>query len=87
MDETSKKGMNPLVSGMTGAVIGAGVAVVATKVLSDKKTRNQIKTTLFDIRDKVVSYAKKAGKQARKQQDIIEHRLRRARKAGRRFAT
>lgn len=40
-------------AGITGAIIGAGIAVAATKALSDKKTRDQIKKTAVQVKGKV----------------------------------
>lgn len=40
--------------GVAGAIIGAGVALAAAKVLSDKKNRKKIMDTLSDVKDKVM---------------------------------
>lgn len=47
------QGVNPVAAGVAGAVIGAGVAVAATKILSDEETRNKIMDKAKDIRDQV----------------------------------
>lgn len=41
------------VIGVAGAIIGAGVALAAAKVLSDKKNRKKIMATITDVKDKV----------------------------------
>ena len=40
-------------AGLAGAIIGAGIAVAATKALSDKKTRAQLKKTAVEVKGKV----------------------------------
>ena len=41
-------------AGIAGAIIGAGVAIAAAKILSDKKNREKIKTTYHDMKGKVM---------------------------------
>jgi membrane protein implicated in regulation of membrane protease activity len=40
-------------AGIAGAIIGAGIAVAATKALSDKKNREQLKKTAFQVKGKL----------------------------------
>lgn len=49
----SKEKKNNAAAGITGAIIGAGIAVAATKALSDKKTRDQLKKTAVQVKGKV----------------------------------
>lgn len=70
-NQKNKKGM-PIVAGVTGAVIGAGVAVAASKVLSNKKTREavvkkagEIKDTVMDAVSGVEENAKEMGNNAK----------------------
>ena len=42
-------------AGIAGAVVGAGVAVAATKIMSDEKMRNKVKDTLTHAKDQVLS--------------------------------
>lgn len=66
MDKTNDQNkIDPMVAGVTGAIIGAGVAAVTTKVLSDKKMRNKIMETVSDAKDKVVSYAHMVSRDAK----------------------
>lgn len=48
--EIRHKGASSAAVGVAGAVIGAGVAIAATKVLSDKKTRDKIKGTFASVK-------------------------------------
>lgn len=47
------QGVSPVAAGVAGAVIGAGVAVAATKILSDEETRNKIVDKAKELRDQV----------------------------------
>lgn len=44
-------------AGIGGAIVGAGIATVATKLLSDKKTRDKAEQALEDIRNKISDVA------------------------------
>jgi vacuolar-type H+-ATPase subunit H len=45
-----------IVAGVAGAVVAAGAAVVASRVLSDEKNRKVIKDALSTAKDKVIEY-------------------------------
>ena len=47
-------------AGITGALIGAGVAVVAAVALRDEATREKTKKALFNLRDFAKEYMKSA---------------------------
>ena len=47
------KNTTAAVAGVAGAVVGAGVAVAATKIMSDKKMRDKVKGTLNQVKDQV----------------------------------
>jgi len=52
-----KDSVNPMVAGVTGAVIGAGIAVAgAAVILNDKKNRQNIKKVLTQVKDQAVGY-------------------------------
>ncbi len=59
MTNINKSGVVP---GMVGAVVGAGVAVAATRVLSDKKTRKVVMDTVVGIKDHVIDSLHEAQK-------------------------
>lgn len=50
--DTNRKQLNPLMAGLAGAVIGAGVAVATSKVMSDKKSREKAKEVAQNLKDK-----------------------------------
>ena len=56
MAETSKNNsnMNATGAGIAGAVIGAGVGIAATKIMSDEKLRNKVKDSLMSAKDQVL---------------------------------
>ena len=51
-----KEGINPIMAGITGAVVGAGVAVAASKVLKKEKTRKKVKDVLSNVKDQTIGY-------------------------------
>lgn len=51
MNKTNSKGM--AIAGVAGAIIGAGVAVAASKVLSDEKTRKKIGQGVSNLKDQL----------------------------------
>jgi hypothetical protein len=60
-----KKGVNPAVAGVAGAVVG-GAAVAATTVLRDKKIREELKDTAEQVKDQAMGYLNSSPKQAKK---------------------
>lgn len=44
-----------------GAVVGAGIGIAATKILSDEKTRKKLVATAEDVKDKMVGAAEELG--------------------------
>ena len=58
-EDKGQDGMNPIVAGATGAVIGLGIAVAgAAVVLNDKKNRGKVKEALISAKDEALSYVK-----------------------------
>jgi hypothetical protein len=54
-------------AGVVGAVVGAGLAVAASRVMNDKKTREAIQDKAADMKAKILETAKKrAPKQMKK---------------------
>lgn len=49
-------GISPIVTGVAGSVIGAGVAVAATVALRDEKTRKKVKKVLMDAKDQIAEH-------------------------------
>lgn len=52
--ETKNDGVNPLVAGITGAIIGAGI-VAGAVVLNDKNTQEKVKIIVNDVKEKAES--------------------------------
>lgn len=76
MENTDNKTMNPVVAGVAGAVIGAGAAVAATKILSDKETRKKIMDTAFNVRSKIADSVNKMGEKIQEGRAVAEQRIR-----------
>lgn len=64
--EHQKKGMNPVLTGLVGAAVGAGVAAAATTLMSNKKARNAVFHTVDMAREKVAHTLQTARQRARK---------------------
>ncbi len=67
---------SPLAAGIAGLIIGAGVAVVTTKALSDKKTREKIMESISNTRERISDFVKEAKKEAAEKKEMVEHRIR-----------
>jgi gas vesicle protein len=48
--------MNPLAVAVTGAVVGAGVAIAGAMALKDEKNRKKVKDVLLNAKDQASSY-------------------------------
>jgi len=70
----NKKPMSPLVSGVAGAVVGAGLAVATTKILSDKKMRGKIKDTFTSVSHTIAKSVSKAREKAMEMREAAEHK-------------
>lgn len=77
------RGMNPFIAGVVGAVVGAGTAVIASKVLSDKNMREKLMKTASDVKGRItdtIYHAKeemgKKKEEMKNGQAAISHRLR-----------
>lgn len=64
--DNSNKGSNAMAAGLAGMVIGAGIGAAATRILTDKKTRDMVANSFSEAKDKVLSYAHRISKEARK---------------------
>lgn len=62
MTDQSKKRAT-VVAGVAGAVVGAGVAVAATKVMSDKKMRDKVTETFNDFKNQVIDILDESAQQ------------------------
>ncbi len=70
--EQNKSGANALAAVVTGAVIGAGVAIAGVVALADEKNRKKVKSTLLMIKDKALNYVDEATQEAEHSKDVAE---------------
>jgi len=75
--QTVKKGRtNSAVAGITGAVIGFGIAVAgAAVVLNDKNNRKKVRGVLTNIKGQVMNYMKDVQRKTDKKEKEIEEKL------------
>jgi uncharacterized membrane protein YgaE (UPF0421/DUF939 family) len=71
-----KGSVNSVVAGVTGAVIGAGIAVAgAAVVLNDKKNREKVKKVLTNVKKQAIGYMEGVQKQAQDKKGEVEEKL------------
>lgn len=58
--------VNPVATGIAGAVIGAGITAAAATMLRDKKNRQMLKDTLKTAGAKAIKYVNGLKKEAKK---------------------
>lgn len=70
-------GINPVSVAVTGAVVGAGIAVagVVLSILSDKKNREKIVKVATTVKDGVTDYVEKTQKQIETEKKTLEKRI------------
>lgn len=61
-----KNKINPVAAALTGAVVGAGVAVAGAAVLKDEKNKAALKKVLNTAKDRALEMAQKAQKDINK---------------------
>jgi len=72
-----KDGVNPVVAGVTGAVIGVGIAAagVAAVMLNDKKGRDKVKKVLSNVKDQALDYIEDMQKDVQDERSEVEEKL------------
>lgn len=76
--------LNPLATGIAGAVLGIGITAVAAKILSDKKMKDKIMNTASDLGSKALKLLRN---QAATAVEKFNHEISRLRKpAGKHLA-
>lgn len=75
-----KGGVNPVVAVVTGAIVGAGVAVAGAVALNDKKNREKVKKVLTNAKDQAVEYVEKMQKEMKEEKGIVEKELSKGKK-------
>lgn len=78
--DMGKSGFNPVVAAVTGAVVGAGVAIAGAVALKDKKNREKVKEVLTEVKDKATGFMEEMQKQAQDKKDEVEKNLLKAKK-------
>lgn len=76
-----RKPMNPVITGIAGMVVGAGLGAVATKIASDKKLRGRIKDTVTEVSHRISASVKKAREKGMEAMEMAEHRVKPIRRA------
>jgi hypothetical protein len=64
-----KGGVTSAAAAVTGAVVGAGIAVAGVIALKDEKNRKKAKETLMHVKDKVVGYIENLQKYTEEKKD------------------
>lgn len=54
--QKGKHGLNPVAVAVTGAVVGAGIAVAGAVALRDEKNRDKVKKILNSAKDQALDY-------------------------------
>lgn len=72
--EEKNIGVNPVIIAVTGAVVGAGLAVAGV-ALSDEKNRKKIAKTATTVKDDVIHYLRNTQKQLNTEKKAFENRL------------
>lgn len=67
-----KKGMNPMIAGITGAIIGAGIAALTTKIMTDKKTKDTIMHAISDVRERIGNTMRMAKEEVQQKKEMVE---------------
>ncbi len=70
-----KGNINPVAVAITGAVIGAGVAVAGAVILKDKKNREKVKQAFTNVKDQAVEYIEDMQKEAKDKKGKVEKKL------------
>ncbi len=54
--DNGKDRFNSIIAGVTGVVVGAGVAIAGVVALKDEKNRKKVKEALIDVKDQAIDY-------------------------------
>ena len=73
--EQKKVGVNALTAVVTGAVIGAGVAIAGVVALADEKNRKRVKNTLTMLKDKALNYVDEVAQGTDNAKDMVEEKI------------
>lgn len=65
----TKSGFNPVVAAVTGAIVGAGVAIAGAVALKDKKNRKEVEQVFTNLKDQAVGYIEKIQNKVKNKKD------------------
>jgi len=77
---------NQVAAVVTGAVVGAGVAVAGAVVMGDKKNREKVKKVFNDAKDQAAGYVEEFQKKVEYEKDEIKKDLVKGRKLAKKMA-
>ena len=80
--KTSKNKVNPLVAGVAGATVGAGVAVAASVAMNDKKNRQRVEKVIGLVKEQATEYIEnlQSPKNMKKGKQIVKEAIGKAAK-------
>ncbi len=70
-----KRGLNPVAVAITGAVVGAGIAVAGVMALKDEKNREKVKKVLNNVKKQATDYAEDVQNKIRDEKEEAEKKL------------
>lgn len=74
-DSKKKDVVNPIAAAVTGAAIGAGVAIAGAVALKDEKNRKKIKGILNELKDRGENVQEDLKKEAKAKTEEIKERV------------
>lgn len=81
-----EKSVNPIIAGVTGAVIGAGIAIAGAVILKDEKNRDKAKKVINNVKEEVRGYVKDLENSAQKKTAVVEEKLAKGAKKAKKLA-
>jgi hypothetical protein len=78
--QTEEQRVNPIIAGIAGAAVGVGIAVAATSVMKDEKTRKKVKDALDTVKGHALDYVDSVKTQMAGEKEILEIKAKEARK-------
>lgn len=74
-DIKNKPQVSSVAAAVTGAVVGAGVAVAGAVALKDKKNREKVKEVLTNMKDQAMSYMSDMQKATNEKQEELKEKI------------
>jgi hypothetical protein len=72
------EGINPIVVGVAGAVVGAGIAVAGAMALKDDKNRAKVMGALKNVKDQALDIVDGMQNQVEDKKEIVEGKVKKA---------